>query len=293
MPTNVKHAYLIMCHCNFEQLVLLLKLLDSFNNDIYIHIDKKAKNVPFETIKNAVHKSQLNFVKRINVNWGGHSQIKAEMILLKAATKTYHCYYHLISGLDLPIKSQEEILNFFETNSEREFISVDSDYDELLKTNDINRVKYYHFCQNIVGRNKGFVYTVLGKTNSALLKIQKMLKINRLKNVKMSFYKGANWFSITHGLAVYVLKKEKEIQKHFRFTHCADELFLQTIAMNSPFASKITNDNLRYIDWNRGGPYTFEENDFDELIKSDKLFARKFDEKKDFEIIKKIYSYLV
>ena len=41
---DMKHAYLIMCHNNFEQLKLLLKLLDDERNDIYVHIDKKAKS---------------------------------------------------------------------------------------------------------------------------------------------------------------------------------------------------------------------------------------------------------
>ena len=40
--TSNKHAYLIMCHTNFDQLMRLLELLDDERNDIYLHIDKKA-----------------------------------------------------------------------------------------------------------------------------------------------------------------------------------------------------------------------------------------------------------
>ena len=47
---------------------------------------------------------------------------------------------------------------------------------------------------------------------------------------------------------------------------------------------------MRYIDWNRGGPYVWRERDFDELINSDYLFARKFDEKIDNNIINMIYE---
>ena len=34
---------------------------------------------------------------------------------------------------------------------------------------------------------------------------------------------------------------------------------------------------VRYIDWNRGQPYVFREEDYNMLMDSDKLFARKFD----------------
>lgn len=34
--------------------------------------------------------------------------------------------------------------------------------------------------------------------------------------------------------------------------------------------------NMRLIDWHRGGPYVWKKRDYDELVQSDKLFARKF-----------------
>ena len=41
-----RHAYMIIAHTNFEQLGLLLQLLDRDSNDIYLLIDKKVKNPP-------------------------------------------------------------------------------------------------------------------------------------------------------------------------------------------------------------------------------------------------------
>ena len=49
---------------------------------------------------------------------------------------------------------------------------------------------------------------------------------------------------------------------------------------------------MRYIDWKRGNPYTFEKNDYQLLIDSNMLFARKFSEKIDREIIDMIYQYV-
>ena len=54
-------------------------------------------------------------------------------------------------------------------------------------------------------------------------------------------------------------------------------------------------DNMRLVDWKRGSngsPYTYREEDYYELINSEALFARKFSEDVDKNIIKKIVDYV-
>ena len=45
-----KHAYLIIAHTQPELLKILLKMLDDERNDIYLHIDSKAKDYPLEEV---------------------------------------------------------------------------------------------------------------------------------------------------------------------------------------------------------------------------------------------------
>lgn len=71
-------------------------------------------------------------------------------------------------------------------------------------------------------------------------------------------------------------------------TRCADELFLQTILMNSVFKDNITGDNLRYVDFKRGKPYVWRKEDIDELLSAPGIFARKFDEQIDSVIVDEI-----
>jgi hypothetical protein len=47
---------------------------------------------------------------------------------------------------------------------------------------------------------------------------------------------------------------------------------------------------MRCIDWTRGEPYTFREEDFKMLMKSDMIFARKFSTNVDKKIIDMIYE---
>ena len=49
---------------------MLLSAIDDDRNDIYIHVDKKIVDVPFEDIRSAVCHSPLTFIERMSVNWG-------------------------------------------------------------------------------------------------------------------------------------------------------------------------------------------------------------------------------
>ena len=60
----LKHAYLIMAHNQWAILAKLIRLLDDENNDIYLHIDKKVKSFPKDSIIASVSKSRLFFTKR-------------------------------------------------------------------------------------------------------------------------------------------------------------------------------------------------------------------------------------
>jgi len=92
------------------------------------------------------------------------------------------------------------------------------------------------------------------------------------------------------------VSKESEIREMYAHTKCCDEVFLQTLVVNSPFRERLANPAMdggaegfmRHIDWNRGAPYTFREGDFEELMASPCMFARKFDENTDKGIIEKI-----
>ena len=295
-----KHAYLIITHNNFEILEKTLKILDDEKNDFYIHVDKKVKNFDFEKFKVITKKSKIIFTERIDVKWGHSSQINCELLLLKSAIKNNYSYYHLLSGVDMPIKSKEEIYNFFEKNLGKEFIhtSIINNESEL---ND--RYYYYHLFPYYSRSPYKYIIGVIGKV---FLKLQKILKVNRVKNKNIKFFYGAQWFSITNDLVKYVLLKEEWVQQTFKYTSCCDEIFLQTLVGNSYFTNNLKvkyeeqmklkhlNNYIlstgRYIDWKRGKPYVFKKEDFNDLINSEALFARKFDLNVDREIVDMIFK---
>ena len=282
-----KHAYLIMAHNEFSVLKKLVSLLDDPRNDIYLHVDKNSADFQEIDFSNIIKYSNLIFCNRLPISWGGYSQIKCEIELLKESIKQFHSYYHLISGVDLPIKRQDEIHAFFNENLGYEFISFDprsfADYFS-------ERIQYYYFFQEFLGHKKD--NSKLFYLNKLLLKGQQLIGVNRIKNSNLVFKKGANWFSITHDLANYIVSMEKKINLGYKFTLAADEIFLNTIAWNSTFRERIIDSSLRFTDWKRGQPYIFRNEDFDTLIKSEALWARKFSALVDPVIIDRIIQHL-
>ncbi len=278
-----KNAYLIMAHNDFSILKKILKVLDDDESDFYIHIDKKSDFQNKSEFELYLKKSKIYFIDSMDITWGGRSQIDLEIALLKKSTEKEYGYYHLLSGVDFPLKRPCEINEYFTSNYGVNYIDFDSEDKDYS-----DRVKYYHFFQNRIGKNRSFLMYV----QKVLLFIQKVIKVNRLKDKNLKIYKGANWFSITYDLASYVVENFYKFDKMFDFSICADEVFLQTIAMASPYRDTINKNCLREIDWRRGRPYIFRKNDFDELIKSQNFFARKFSTQIDGEIIDKLYHYL-
>ena len=290
----MRHAYLIMAHKNWNQLKKLIALLDDRRNDIFLHIDLKHKP-PVPIIKDIIsvpQKSKIKMVRSITVNWGGYTVIEAELILLEAAMESgCYDYYHLISGQDLPIKTQDDVHEFFSRHTGSEFVGFgQKEWIENVRF----RCDYYWFFQEYSGRDN----RIMQKLDSLSISLQKRIRVNRLN--KRIFSAGPNWFSITNGFARYIVSQHARIREQFSYTKCADECFLQILAMESGFKSncfwpadrKDINAIMRAIDWDRGSPYTYRAEDYNELINSKYLFARKFDEDTDNEIIDNIYNYL-
>lgn len=205
-----KHAYLIIGHEDNLVLEILIELLDNPQNDIFIHIDKKTSNFNFEKYQKNIKYSKLYFIPRIKIYWGGFSQILAEINLMKFAFNNdgNYRYYHLLSGVDLPLKSQKEIHSFFKKNDGKEFVGISKD-----EVNFQDRVGRYYI-EQLKTRNIQNKY--LKKINKGFEKIQKILKIERNKSlIEEGIYKGSQWFSITNNLVEYILKNEKKLKKYF------------------------------------------------------------------------------
>ena len=289
----MKHAYLIIAHNEYPVLRALLSMLDDERNDIFLHIDHRSMEL-YEKIHSVqMQRANLHILSTRNkVYWGDLSQVETEYLLLETASaKEAYSYYHLLSGTDLPIQTQDYIHSFFQINAGKEFVEY---WSGNRHQKDLKRkiARYYFFTKHLK-RNNSKWHVITAPCHNLALIVQKMVHFNRKQEVE--FRKGSQWFSITHNFCLYLLEKKPFVLQRFRYTLCPDEIFVQTLLWNSSFKKNIYNieDNnigsMRLIDWNRGDPYTWKIQDYTELVNSNKLFARKFSSQEE-ELIKLIES---
>ncbi|MEA5141216.1 beta-1,6-N-acetylglucosaminyltransferase [Arcicella rigui] len=275
----MKIAHLILVHTNPTQFKRLIERLAHPEADIYVHVDSKIDIKPFLVDKNTDH---VFFIKnRISIVWGAYSMVEATISsfreILQSGKK--YDYVNLLSGQDYPLRSAEKIHQFYSQNPGKAFmetLSVEREWKEA-----IPRLTKYHFTDyRFVGVN----------TFEALLNaVAPQRKIpNDLIPVGRS-----QWFTITLEHVKYIveyLDANQNVVNFFKFTWGSDEIVFQTILYNSKYKKDIISDNLMYIDWSEGkpSPKTFTIKDLPEIRNSDKLFARKFNQQVDTEILNAI-----
>lgn len=302
----IKIAFLIIAHTDVEELLRLCKKLKSYG-DAYIHVDIKAD----DSFMNRLHSglssmdgqySTAVLKERHYVTWGGYSQVKSEESLLDSALNNTANYdrFIFLSGLDYPLCSKEQLQKYCTENTNKEFVRA---YN-ITKGNDqsqLNKLRYYHFFRDVHLPLTSFIRRTLIFSSRFIIKL---IGITRkpyfnANGVKWDIYMGSQWVGLTRPCALHVLdqlKNNRTMVKFFKKTYAPDELVIPTIILNSKFAKKeyITPNynfaELAYLHYLTYKDYmwSFDENDYDQLMKSGKLFARKFISNKSEKLIERI-----
>lgn len=284
----VKVAYCIICHKNSNILRTCIELLKE--NDIYIHVDAKSKIKDFQEYLGKVYFLE----KRLEVKWGHFSLVQVMLNLLEKTFEKKYNYISIISGDDLPLKSDIQIKKFLFQNLGKEFIGVQ-------KLDKVERLMYNHYIFK--------KYTQMNYLEKSLFIIANKLKIKNKNYKKLpTLYKGAQWFTITDKCRDYIfeyLKYNKEFIDFFKKGFSVDEIFFQTIIFNSKFKNNIYTINnsyessmgfgaLRYIDWKTGPEYpkVLSKEDYIKMLKSNCLFARKISNSIDIEEYIKFFNLI-
>lgn len=279
----MKHAYLILAHAFPEQLEEIINLLNTDKHDFFIHIDKKnfSEMLNSSAVQNLQHRKNVFFLPKMrSVNWGGANQFFATIDLLQfARARGAYDYYHLISGQDYPVQSNEKIDEFFE-NQDYSYFGLD--------VRDASRYSFRWdaFClMDLINVRRG---PGIKKWCCRFQNAQKrlLLPFIRLRRpLPFPAYKGSQWWPMTAELADYILRylrEHPEYRRRFLFTNSCDEVFFHTLAYNSPLKDKISSDIPRYISWKRkydeqSLPRVLDESDYEDIIRENVLFCRKID----------------
>lgn len=286
----VKIAYLVEAHTDIDRLLCLCDAL-LLSGDIFIHVDKKTQDKDFWKLLNGYQSSQKRvtvLTSRHYVAWGGYSQVECFHSLLQEALASSVQYdrFLLLSGLDFPVWKPQMIKDFFEENKIKEFvcgyeISNCGDWKQL------HKIVNYHFFRDIHLPQKSLLRRAIlwaSRTILSKLRIHRNPYLN-IGNDTWNIYYGSSWIGVTRQCAEYIdeILNDKQFKSYFKTTYAPDELCVPTIVFNSRFRSNaMAGDKLsfkeltplhylNYIDC----IWSYDENDFDEIVGSGKMFVRK------------------
>jgi len=276
----MKIAYLIIAHNEFEVLGTLIRLLDDERNDIYVHMDKKVKFFPeLHCLKAGLHVLD----DRVDVRWGHVSQIECEYKLFENA----HAHggynrYVLISGVHLPLKSQDFIHSWFRERSGYELLAPvpNNDFQTMQK------MRHYNLC------TRWFAQSVHAQRIWRLgMFIQRRLGV--LRNKGKNYAISSNWVCLTEDGVRCVLSHKNDILREFRYSFCGDEFFVRTILERFNFADRIMETGeILFCDFNgTSTPKVLSMDDRNAMLDSGCLFARKFSAK-EMDVVNSVSGIL-
>lgn len=264
-------GYLILVHRYPDQFKRLFRAIYNAQNHYVVHVDKNS-GADLEAEIRDFLRPYLNadMIRSEKAIWGGYSLVDAELRGMERLLEMGEWSHFInLSGQDFPLKPQTQIMAYLDANPGRDFIKVlDQDVD---RPDTMHRVNEY-----VVELDASIERTTRSRPFLA----------------NATPYIGNQWMIVTRAFCEFVCHDPSvdRFKTFYQNTLIADEGFFQTVMMNCAIESEITNDDLRMIDWVPDGdiklrPRTYETADAAELKASSSLFARKFDQTVDGDIL--------
>lgn len=266
----MKIAYFIMLHDNFPQLRWLLNAIYSYDDLFLIHIDKKSSPGFFNQVHEyADTRPNIEFLPSHSVTRFGWSVVNTELRAIRALVSSKREWEYLInlSGRDYPIKSIDSIKTKLSIESPNNFIEVIPRNEMAKGDSHLERRLSFEMFHRVV-------------------RAPTWLAFPKIAEIK---YKGSAWFMLTRDFCEWLLSNRltAQIGAAAKYWFNPDELFFQALVMNSPYRNTLTDHYGREIIFQGGAasPKTLTMEDYERLSASPALFARKFDEVVDRQIL--------
>lgn len=301
----MKIAVLMLVHKNIEQVERLITRLKHDDIDIFIHVDKKCEFSPSD-----ISDPKVIFTKnRFDVGLFEFSMVDAEMELIRTARQyRQYDYYVLLSGQCYPLMHINKIFDFLSEQYPTPFIEIlptdGKKFERIFKhVYTLKRFKLasYAFLRQHFSHRAFLILRYIPGGLAATISWLKELFVKsprvRLKKMKQFPYFGPQWWILPDVIIdeIYPLFENKKFCNIISDCFSCDETFFQTAIMMNPQRAKlILGENKEYRNkknftiFDGGHPIILTEQNYEQLISSNMLFARKFDINVDSKILDKL-----
>lgn len=255
---------------------------------VFVHVDAKASIKEFETAAGG-HRN-VTFTDRVQVNWGGYSQVEAIRILVREALRVADDddYLVMLSGSDYPLRPVADLVDHLRSHQGRQYLRA----FEIAKS----EPKYLKQIDRTHHRDLPFLSRRTG--NKALRKFRNAMI--RLIDGPMSRKRPSPvpaGLRIGHGGTHFAVTAEcmrsmeeavtPEVERYFASVFCPEEKFYQSLIMSTRFAhltpaggfeKYVGPGNWRYANLHLIDPTlvrVFRHDDWAEVSRSPMFFIRK------------------
>lgn len=275
MKKSIRIAYLVIAYMDPEQLRRLSARLVQ-TSDVYIHINASVDIQPFEeSLQTVSGDGRITFAKdRYRIVWGGYSILEATFSMLRQALQNAdYGRIVLLTGLDYPIRTDQEIQDFFETHADVEYIHAD-----VVSGQQYDHLNYYD-C-----RDSRLFHKLFGILRDVLKSCGRIGKKDFLiqDGRKYLLYGIAPKWALSGDCARYLLDfhdKNRRFNRYFQLMHAPDDFYVATVLFNSRFQEHIESQkDIFKIVWlpEDKGAKILSEEDLGELLQGEELYAKKF-----------------
>jgi hypothetical protein len=273
----VNLAYIVSAYKLPDQLVRLVRKLDCESAHFFIHVDRKTHDSVYRRMEAALRSSNVHFLSRHRSYYGGFGHVAATVKGMRELfrQRVPFDYTILLTGQDYPIKPARQIDEFFRQHDGQSFIEYFPLPHEEWERGGLDRLSYWHF-----------------RFSRSYFRIPRRSRGFERRFPSLRLFGGSAYWCLSRECTEYVyrfLQQQSSYERFFKYVNVPEEMFFQTIILNSPLKEQVVNDDLRFVEWRNpeiaGGPAILGKDDFSDIVESSKLFARKFDITLDARIL--------
>ena len=265
----MKQVILIHAHKDLDQLNALVGLLAHDDLIIVVNVDAKSA---LDVTRIDPRARQVR--QRIAVHWGDWSQVRATLNSLAEIVEAVPVFDKVvfISAQDFPLLSNEALMTALAAARGSELLECAPVGPDGWACQE--RYQYFYWPRG------GRAARLAGK---ALLRTMRALGLRRTMADDMRPYGGSCWWALSRPCIEMILQRiqaQPSLETYFRTVACPDEMFFQTLVMDSPFGARVVSNNFRFIRWPDSGarnPKILDTGDFDDIARSGAHFCRKLD----------------
>lgn len=265
-------VYVISAYKNAGQLARLVhRLHGGAATRFVLHVDRKTDDALYESMQKGLEDVEdVTFLPRHACHWGGFGHVEASLKGIREVLRQGWDpdYVILLSGQDYPIKSNAYIEDFLKRGDGKSFFL----HFPLPMSNwtrgGLDRFQRWHWRH--------------GRAHVSL-------PLRRRLPLDLRPWGGsAYWIMSRDALRTVAgfVDSNPSYVRFFRHVDIPDELFFATILLNSPEAERCVDFRLHYTEWSRPpAPAILTTEDYPQLVASTCLFARKFDDAVDENVL--------